>query len=87
MVLGLAAPAAALPVAGDNAADAIAELKSGGDRVIMENRSGAPLSEADIVSVISGPEIQDTVYENDQYVINETRQDVPVGQVYYVTVE
>ena len=71
----------------DNAAEAIAELKFGGDRVIVENRSGAPLSEADIVSVIPGPTINDTVYENDQYVINETRQDVPVGMIYYVTVE
>jgi len=87
LVLGLAAPAAALPNPGDNAAEAIAELKSGGDRVIVENRSGAPLSEADIVSVIPGPTINDTVYENDQYVINETRQDVPVGMIYYVTVE
>ena len=35
----------------------------------------------------SRPTINDTVYENDQYVINETRQDVPVGMIYYVTVE
>ena len=87
LMLGLAAPAAALPNPGDDAAEAIAELKSGGDRVILENRSGAPLSEAEIVSVIPGPMIDDTVYEYGQYTTNETRQDVTVGQIYYVTVE
>ena len=87
LMLGLAAPAAALPNPGDNAADAIAELKSGGDRVIVENRSGAPLSEASIVSVLPGPTIDDTVYDYGQYTTNETRQDVTVGQIYYVTVE
>lgn len=89
LVLGLAAPAAALPVAGDNAAEAIAELKSGEDRVIVDNRSGAPLSEAEIVSVIPGPEIQDTVYQYGQYLYpnNETQMRAPVGQIYYVTVE
>ncbi|MDY6997969.1 MAG: hypothetical protein SW019_15320 [Actinomycetota bacterium] len=85
-VLGLAAPAMALPVAGDNAADAIAELESDDNRVIVENRSDVPLSQAQVVSVIEGPAVRDTVYQNDQYVINETRQRVPVGNVYYVTV-
>lgn len=89
LVLGLAAPAAALPNPGDNAADAIAELKSGQDRVIVDNRSGAPLSEAEIVSVIPGPRIQDTVYQDSQflYPTNETQQWATVGQIYYVTVE
>ena len=85
-MLGLAAPAAALPVPGDNAADAVDELNSGGDRAIVDNLSGAPLAQAEVVSVIEGPTIRDTVYEYGQNTINETRQQVPVGNVYYVTV-
>ncbi len=83
----LATPAVAEPVVGDNAADAVAELKGGGNRVYVENLSDAPLAEAQVVAITPGPDIRETIGVQDPYANNENRQDVPVGQVYYLTVE
>lgn len=78
--------AAAEPVPGDNAADAVAELKGGGNRVYVENLSDVPLNDAQVVSITPGPDIRETIDVQDPYANNENRQDVPVGQVYYLTV-
>ncbi len=66
LMLALAAPAAGLAKPGENAADAIAEVKAGGDRVRRENRAGAPVSEGYMVWVMPGPTINDSVYEYGQ---------------------
>ena len=87
LAVSLSVPAAAEPVPGDNAAEAVAELKSGGNRVYVENVNDVPLAEAQVVSILPGPDIRDTVGVQDPYATNEARQDVPVGQVYYLTVE
>ena len=60
-VLGLAAPAIAAPTGADNAQQTISALEAQGNRVIVNRESGAPLSEASVVSVRPGAEIRDWV--------------------------
>ncbi|MDY6999870.1 MAG: hypothetical protein SW019_25040 [Actinomycetota bacterium] len=65
----------------------MSELKSDGNRVYVENLTDSPLAEAQVVSILPGPDIRETVGVQDPYANNEARQDVPVAQVYYLTVE
>ena len=60
-VLGLAAPALAAPIGGDSAQQTIGALEAQGNRVIVNRESGAPLSDATVVSVRPGPEIREWV--------------------------
>ena len=80
-VVGLAAPAAAAPSAGD-AQSTISALEADGNRVIVNNLSGTPLSQATVVGVNPGANIRGTVPSNS----DGNNQNVVVGKVYYVDV-
>ena len=80
-VVGLAAPAAAAPSAGD-AQGTISALEADGNRVIVNNLSGTPLSQATVVGVNPGANIRGTVPSNS----DGNNQNVVVGKVYYVDV-
>jgi hypothetical protein len=80
-VVGLAAPAAAAPSAGD-AQNTISALEADGNRVIVNNLSGTPLSQATVVGVNPGASIRGTVPSNS----DGNNQNVVVGKVYYVDV-
>ncbi|MGE0217465.1 hypothetical protein [Mycolicibacterium sp.] len=82
-VLGLAAPAAAAPTAGGNAADTISALEAQGNRVIVNRLSDKPLSEATVVGVNRGSDIRSTVQDH-RY--DRTFQQTVTGQVVYVDV-
>jgi len=80
-IVGLAAPAAAAPTAGD-AQSTISSLEADGNRVIVNNLSGAPLSQATVVGVNPGSDIRGTVASNS----DGNNQQVVTGKVYYVDV-
>jgi len=80
-LIGLAAPAAAAPTAGD-AQSTISELEADGNRVIVNNISGTPLSQATVVGVNPGGDIRSTVPSNS----DGNNQQVVTGKVYYVDV-
>ena len=81
-VLGLAAPAIAAPTGGDNAADTISALEAEGNQVIVNHESIAPLSEAHVLSVDTGPEILDWTWarQRDRRILE------PVGRVIIIDV-
>lgn len=79
-VLGLAAPAAAAPSAGD-AQTTINRLEAEGNRVIVNNLSDTPLSQATVVAVNPGAAIRSTVQGDDS-----ASQQVITGKVYYIDV-
>lgn len=79
-VIGLAGPAAAAPTAGD-AQSTISSLEADGNRVIVNNLSGTPLSQATVVGVNPGSDIRSTVQGDDS-----AAQQVITGKVYYVDV-
>ncbi|KGI69666.1 hypothetical protein MJO55_22055 [Mycolicibacterium rufum] len=81
-VLGLAAPALAAPTAG-SAEDTISQLEAEGNRVIVTRQSNAPLDEATVVNLTTGPDIWKRVWDanfDDQHL---TR----TGSVIYLTVK
>lgn len=80
-VVGLAAPAAAAPSAGD-AQSTISNLEADGNRVVVNNMSGTPLSQATVVGVNPGADIRSTVPSNS----DGMNQQVVTGKVYYVDV-
>ncbi|VEG52162.1 Uncharacterised protein [Mycolicibacterium aurum] len=80
-IVGLAAPAAAAPSAGD-AQSTISQLEADGNRVIVNNLSGTPLSQATVVGVNPGGDIRSTVPSNS----DGMNQQVITGKVYYVAV-
>ncbi len=89
-VLGLAAPAVAAPAAGDNAQQTISQLEAQGNRVIVNRQSGASLSDASVVSVRPGPEVQQWVIVEGRQGDDRTHNDrvlQTVGRVYYVAVK
>jgi len=79
--VGLAATAAAAPTAGD-AQSTIKELEADGNRVVVNNMSGTPLSQATVVGVNPGGDIRSTVPSNS----DGMNQQVVTGKVYYVDV-
>ncbi|GJF17280.1 hypothetical protein NGTWS1803_04730 [Mycolicibacterium cyprinidarum] len=81
-VLGLAAPAIAAPTEGDNAADTISALEAEGNKVVVNHESGAPLSEAHVLSVDTGPEILDWTWDRQR----DRRILEPVGRVIIIDV-
>ena len=88
-VLGLAAPAVAAPTAGDNAKETISQLEAQGNRVIVNRQSGAPLTDASIVSVRPGPEIKEYVSVNGRQGDDRSHTDrvlQTTGRVYFVAV-
>ena len=88
-VLGLAAPAVAAPTAGDNAQQTISQLEAQGNRVIVNRQSGAPLSDASIVSVRPGPEIKEYVSVDGRQGDDRSHTDrvlQTTGRVYFVDV-
>ncbi|CAN3128106.1 hypothetical protein ACNUDN_26255 [Mycobacterium sp. smrl_JER01] len=84
-VVGLAAPAAAAPTAG-NADATIAQLEAQGHRVVVNRLSGAPLSEASVVGVHKGGDIRSTVRDNryDRRIYQNSKTG---ASVYYVDVK
>jgi hypothetical protein len=89
-VLGLAAPAVAAPIAGDNAQQTISQLEAQGNRVIVNRQSGAALSDATVVAVRPGPEIRDWVIVEGRQGDDRTHNDrvlQTVGRVYFVDVK
>jgi len=80
--VGLAAPALAAPSGNGNAASTISELEAQGNRVIVNRQSGAPLSDATVVSVRQGNAIREYVW--DVQGDDKIRQNV--GHVIYVDV-
>lgn len=80
-IVGLAAPAAAAPSAGD-AQSTISQLESDGNRVVVNNLSGTPLSQATVVGINPGGAIRSTVPSNS----DGMNQQVVTGKVYYVDV-
>lgn len=81
-LLGLAAPALAAPTAG-SAEDTISQLEAEGNRVIVTRQSNAPLDEATVVNLTTGPDIWKRVWDasfDDQHL---TR----TGSVIYLTVK
>ena len=88
-VLGLAAPAVAAPSGSQNAQQTISQLEAQGNRVIVNRESGAPLSDASVVSVRPGAEIREWVtvdgrQGNDR---NHTDRELQTtGRVLYVNV-
>lgn len=81
-VLGLAAPALAAPTAA-SAEDTISQLEAEGNRVIVTRQSNAPLDEATVVNLTTGPDIWKRVWDanfDDQHL---TR----TGSVIYLTVK
>lgn len=81
-IVGLAAPAAAAPSAGD-AQGAISALEADGNRVIVNNLSGTPLSQATVIGINPGADIRSTVPSNS----DGNNQQVVTGKVYYVDVQ
>ncbi|CAN3127616.1 hypothetical protein ACNUDN_06865 [Mycobacterium sp. smrl_JER01] len=79
-VIGLASPAAAAPTGGD-AQDTISRLEADGNRVIVNNLTGTPLSQATVAAVQPGGDIRSTVQGDDS-----ASQQVITGKVYYVDV-
>lgn len=80
--LGLAAPALAAPT-GASAEDTISELEAEGNRVIVTRQSSAPLDEATVVNLTTGPDIWKRLWDanfDDQHL---TR----TGSVIYLTVK
>jgi hypothetical protein len=87
-VLGLAAPAVAAP-SGADAQQTISQLEAQGNRVIVNRQSGAPLSDASIVSVRPGPEIQQYVTVEGRQGNDRNHQDrvlQTTGRVYFVDI-
>ncbi|MDY6995592.1 MAG: hypothetical protein SW019_03285 [Actinomycetota bacterium] len=84
-VLGLAAPAAAAPTSGGDADTTISQLEADGHRVIVNRLSDAPLSQATVVGIQSGPALRGTT-SNPGY-DDDIRQNVITGQVYYLDVK
>jgi anti-sigma factor RsiW len=80
--IGLAAPALAAPSAG-NAQDTISSLEDQGNRVIVNRHSGTPLSDASVVAIRQGNEIQEYTWDaqRDDRVLETT------GRVVYVDVK
>ena len=79
--LGLAAPAFAAP-SGGSAADTISALEAQGNRVIVNREGGAALSDASVVSVRQGAEIQEYTWDAQR----DDRVLETVGRVVYVDV-
>jgi hypothetical protein len=80
--IGLAAPALAAPSAG-NAQDTINQLEDQGNRVIVNRQSGTPLSQANVVDVRQGNEIQEYTWDAQ----GDDRVLETVGRVVYVDVK
>lgn len=80
--LGLAAPALAAPTAA-SAKDTISELEAEGNRVIVTRQSSAPLDEATVVNLTTGPDIWKRLWDNNFDDQHLTR----TGNVIYVTVK
>ncbi|RZT25770.1 hypothetical protein EV589_1511 [Mycobacterium sp. BK558] len=80
--LGLAAPALAAPTA-VSAEDTISQLEAEGNRVVVTRQSSAPLDEATVVNLTTGPDIWKRVWDanfDDQHL---TR----TGNIIYLTVK
>ena len=89
-VLALSAPAIAAPTGADNAQQRISALEAQGNRVIVNRESGAPLSDASVVSVRTGPEIREWVTADGRQGDDRTHTDrvlQTVGRVLYVDVK
>lgn len=80
--LGLAAPANAGPAGPGSARATIAQLEQLGNRVIVKRLSDATLSQASVVSVQPGPEIDKSVWNAD----HDLSAPSAGGQVVYVAV-
>ena len=82
-VLGLAAPAFAAPSGSQNAQQTISALEAQGNRVIVNREGGASLSDATVVSVREGAQIQEYAWDaqGDDRVLETT------GRVVYVDVK
>ena len=81
-VLGLAAPAFAAPSGSQNAQQTISALEAQGNRVIVNRESGAPLSDATVVAVRQGNEIQEYTWDAQR----DDRVLETVGRIVYVDV-
>ena len=81
--VGLAAPAFAAPSGSANAQQTISALEAQGNRVIVNRESGATLSDATVVSVRQGAEMQEYTWDaqGDDRVLDT------VGRVVYVDVK
>ncbi|MDZ4233070.1 MAG: hypothetical protein U1C74_03955 [Phenylobacterium sp.] len=87
-IVGLAAPAAAAP-GGGNALDMIDMLKADGNYVIVNRVSNVPLPEADIVSIRTGPQMQQVVLKMGRQGDNRNTTDRVVettGRFYFVDI-
>jgi hypothetical protein len=82
-VIGFAAPAAAAPMIGGDAAETISMLEADGNRVVVNRLSGVPLDQAEVVGINRGPEIRATVMD-ERY--DRTYQHTVTGHVFYVDV-
>ncbi len=82
-VLGLAAPAAAAP-SGSDAQQTISQLEADGNRVIVNRLSDAPLSQATVVGVQTGPALRGQTWDFDH---SNRYQNVITGHVYYLDVK
>ena len=86
-IVGLAAPAIAAPIGGDNAQQTISALEAQGNRVVVNRESGAPLADATVVSVRPGPEIREWVTVDGRQGDDRTHTDRELqttGRVLYV---
>jgi len=81
-VLGLAAPAFAAPSGSQNAQETISALEAQGNRVIVNRESGASLSDATVVGVRQGNEIQEYTWDAQR----DDRVLETVGRIVYVDV-
>ncbi len=81
-VLGLAAPAFAAPSGSQNAQETISALEAQGNRVIVNRESGASLSDATVVAVRQGNEIQEYTWDAQR----DDRVLETVGRIVYVDV-
>ncbi|GAB3224747.1 hypothetical protein [Mycolicibacterium hippocampi] len=61
--IGLAGPATAAPSGSADAADTIASLEAGGNRVIVNRQSNTTLDNAEVVSVRQGQPIREYVWD------------------------
>ncbi|MBB2991177.1 hypothetical protein FHR72_002661 [Mycolicibacterium iranicum] len=78
--VGLATPALAAPSVGD-AQSTISQLEADGNRVVVNNPSGTPLSQATVVGVNPGGDIRSTIQGDDS-----SQQQTITGKVYYVDI-
>jgi len=81
-ILGLAAPAVAAPSGAGSAKDTITQLENQGNRVIVNRKSSAPLSDASVVAVRQGNEIQEYTWDAQ----HDDRVLETVGRVVFVDV-